>query len=75
MVLGLENLESADSIQGTKNGKPLNIREGLAPAFESRPSLIQPVDCIAVPRNKRLFLNFNDADTTAKEIWANGREP
>jgi cellulose biosynthesis protein BcsQ len=35
MVLGLEDLESSDSIQGTKDGKPLNIREGLAPAFES----------------------------------------
>jgi cellulose biosynthesis protein BcsQ len=56
MVLGLENLETADSIQGTKNGKPLNIKEGLAPAFESRPTPIQPVDCILVPKNKRLFL-------------------
>ena len=52
MVLGLENLETADSIQGTKNGKPLNIKEGLAPAFESRPTPIQPVDCILVPKNK-----------------------
>jgi cellulose biosynthesis protein BcsQ len=56
MVLGLENLETAESIQGTKDGKPLNIREGLAPAFESRPSLIQPVDCISVPKNENLFL-------------------
>jgi cellulose biosynthesis protein BcsQ len=56
MVLGLDNLETADSIQGTKAGKPLNIREGLAPAFESRPSLIQPVDCISVPGNENLFL-------------------
>lgn len=56
MVLGLENLEDADSIQGTKNGMPLNIREGLAPAFESRPALIQPVNCIEVPGNDRLFL-------------------
>ncbi|MBV9735317.1 MAG: ParA family protein, partial [Acidisphaera sp.] len=51
MVLGLEDLETADSIQGTRNGKPLNIREGLAPAFESRPSLIKAVDCIQVPGN------------------------
>lgn len=56
MVLGLEDLDSADSIQGIKNGKPLNIKEGLAPAFESRPSLIAPVDCIPVPRNDKLFL-------------------
>jgi cellulose biosynthesis protein BcsQ len=56
MVLGLENLETADAIQGSKNGKPLNIKEGLAPAFESRPSLIQPVECISIPKNDRLFL-------------------
>lgn len=56
MVLGLEDLATADSIQGTKNGRPLNIREGLAPAFESRPSLIQPVDCPQVPGNDRLWL-------------------
>lgn len=34
MVLGLEDVETANSIQGTRNGHPLNIREGLAPAFE-----------------------------------------
>ena len=56
MVLGIEDLDTADSIQGTKNGKPLNIKEGLAPAFESRPSLIQAVDCVSVKRNKNLFL-------------------
>lgn len=56
MVLGLEDLESADSIQGTKNGRPLNIKEGLAPAFESRPSLIQAVECVQVPGNGNLFL-------------------
>lgn len=56
MVLGLEDLKSSDSIQGTKDGKPLNIREGLAPAFESRPSLVQPVDCVAIPGNPKLFL-------------------
>jgi cellulose biosynthesis protein BcsQ len=57
MVLGLENLETADSIQGTeKNGTPLNIREGLAPAFESRPSLMKPVKCVPVPKNNRLYL-------------------
>jgi cellulose biosynthesis protein BcsQ len=33
MVLGLENLEDADSIQGTKNGMPLNIREGLGQLY------------------------------------------
>lgn len=56
MVLGLENLETADSIQGVRNGKPLNIREGLAPAFESRPALIKAVDCATIPMNENLFL-------------------
>jgi hypothetical protein len=56
MVLGLEDLETSESIQGAKNGKPLNIREGLAPAFESRPILMKPVECISIPRNDNLFL-------------------
>ena len=56
MVLGLEDLETTDSIQGTRNGLPLNIKEGLAPAFESRPTLIKPVDCVQVPGNQNLFL-------------------
>jgi len=56
MVLGLENMETADSIQGTKDGRPLNIKEGLAPAFESRPHLIDAVDCPNVPGNDRLWL-------------------
>jgi cellulose biosynthesis protein BcsQ len=56
MVLGLEDLDSADAIIGTKDGRPLNIREGLAPAFESRPVAIQSVECQRVPGNDRLWL-------------------
>ncbi|MBM6575332.1 AAA family ATPase [Microvirga sp. SRT01] len=56
MVLGLEDMETAESIQGSKDGRPLNIREGLAPAFESRPALIQAVECVQVPGNERLWL-------------------
>lgn len=56
MVLGLENLESSEGIQGSKNGRPLNIREGLAPAFESRPTPIVPVQCVQIPKNDSLFL-------------------
>ena len=56
MVLGFERLENASSIEGVKNGHPLNIREGLAPAFESRPTLIKPVECVSVPGNDGLFL-------------------
>lgn len=56
MVLGLENLESTESIQGWRNGKPLNIREGLLPAFESQPVPLSPVDVVPIPHNDRLFL-------------------
>jgi cellulose biosynthesis protein BcsQ len=56
MVLGLEDMETADSIQGVKNGRPLNIKEGLAPAFESRPALIEAVECVNVPGNDNLWL-------------------
>jgi cellulose biosynthesis protein BcsQ len=55
MVLGFEHLENANVILGTE-AQPRNIREALAPAFESRPSLIKPVECIQTPRNDRLFL-------------------
>ncbi|WP_439628554.1 ParA family protein [Gemmata sp.] len=33
-----------------------NIRDGLAPAFESRPSPIVPVDCLQVPGQPNMFL-------------------
>jgi cellulose biosynthesis protein BcsQ len=56
MVLGFKHLERADSIEGASNGSPLNIKEGLAPAFESRPAIIEPVECINVAGNDNLFL-------------------
>lgn len=33
-----------------------NIRDALAPAFESRPSVIQPVECIEIEGNSNMFL-------------------
>ena len=33
-----------------------NIKTGLAPAFESQPKSIQPVDCVSIGRQDRLFL-------------------
>ena len=33
-----------------------NIRAGLAPAFESQPRAIEPVECVAVDRCEGLFL-------------------
>lgn len=56
MVLGIEDMESSDSIQGSNNGRPLNIKEGVMPAFESRPELIKPIQCIQIPLNDNLFL-------------------
>lgn len=55
-VLGFEHLDSTESIEGTEDGTPLNIREGLAPAFEARPSGVVPVKCVEVPGNDNLFL-------------------
>lgn len=39
-----------------QNNKNSNIKDGLSPAFESRPSPIEPVECIAVPGQPRLYL-------------------
>lgn len=55
-VLGFEHLESTESIEGTEDGAPLNIREGLAPAFEARPTGVIAVKCVEVPSNNNLFL-------------------
>ena len=56
MVLGLEDMDSSDTIQGLHDGQPLNIKEGVMPAFESRPEMIKPVKCSAIPRNDSLLL-------------------
>ena len=45
--------ELEDFYKGHTNN---NIRDGVAPAFESMPSLIQPVNCVHVEENKGLFL-------------------
>ena len=55
-VLGFEHLESTESIEGMEDGCPLNIREGLAPAFEAKPTGITAVKCVEVPSNNNLFL-------------------
>ena len=55
-VLGFEHLESTESIEGIRDGQPLNLREGLAPAFEAKPEGMKPVRCVEVARNKNLYL-------------------
>lgn len=39
-----------------KNGENRNLRDGLAPAFESMPQLIKPIECIEVEGREGLFL-------------------
>ncbi len=43
MVLGFKDAEDFNSMYSSDG--VTNIRDGLAPAFESRPTLIEPVDC------------------------------
>ncbi len=54
MVLGFKK---ADEFEAIYKGKGVrNIRDGLAPAFESRPTAIEPVICEAVKGQPRMFL-------------------
>lgn len=54
MVFGFKGADDFDSIY--KAGGIRNIRDGLAPAFESRPVPIQPVECEAIPGQPNMFL-------------------
>ncbi|QTL34936.1 ParA family protein [Pseudoalteromonas viridis] len=54
MVLGFKGASKFKDIY--ENGGVTNIRDGLAPAFESRPAPIEPVDLQVVPGNRNLFL-------------------
>lgn len=52
MVLGFSTKEDLEGLYQKKQ----NIKSGLAPAFESRPKLIDAVDCLPVERCEGLFL-------------------
>ena len=52
MVLGLSTEEQLEEIYKNKQ----NIKDSLAPAFESKPKLIEAVDCIPVKGQDNLFL-------------------
>jgi cellulose biosynthesis protein BcsQ len=54
MVLGYRGLEEFEKFYEERPN--CNIKEGLAPAFESRPSLIEPVECLPVQERDGLFL-------------------
>ena len=54
MVLGYKGASELEKFYKTKKNQ--NIRDGLAPAFESRPSPIEPVECVSVLHRKGLSL-------------------
>ena len=56
MVIGLGNAGGADSIQGTRDGLPLNVMEGLRPVFEMQPIPLKPAFLTPVVGNDDLFL-------------------
>lgn len=54
MVLGYKEIFNFEELSG--GSSPLNISDGLAPVFESRPELLKPVSCIQVNDRDDLFL-------------------
>lgn len=54
MVLGFKGAKDFDAIY--KTGGVKNIRDGLSPAFESRPTPMIPVECQTVPGQKNMLL-------------------
>ena len=55
MVMGFKGTDDFDAIY--KAGGVRNIRDGLAPAFESRPSLVQPVQCEQINGQPNMYLS------------------
>ena len=54
MVLGFKDAESFELMYASDG--ITNIRDGLAPAFESRPTLIEPVDCQSIDGQPNMHL-------------------
>jgi cellulose biosynthesis protein BcsQ len=54
MVMGFKGEDDLAVIYG--GVQPNNIKDGLAPAFESQPRKIAPVECVQVPGNDKLLL-------------------
>lgn len=54
MVMGFKGVDDLAAIYS--GNPPNNIKDGLAPAFESQPRQIVPVESITVPGNNNLFL-------------------
>ena len=56
MVLGFRDTEAFAAIYESKSGKVRNIRDGLAPAFESRPVPLEAVVCEPVKGQPNMYL-------------------
>lgn len=54
MVLGFKKAEDLESMYASDG--VTNIRDGLAPAFESKPEHIKPVNCEPINRQPNMFL-------------------
>jgi cellulose biosynthesis protein BcsQ len=54
MVMGFKGVDDLAAIYS--GNPPNNIKDGLAPAFESQPRQIAPVECVEVEGNNNLFL-------------------
>lgn len=54
MVMGFKGVDELSFLYA--ENPPNNVRDGLAPAFESKPRLITPVRCVEVKGNENLFL-------------------
>lgn len=54
MVLGFKDAKSFEAMYASDG--VTNIRDGLAPAFESRPRLIEPVDCQSIDGQPNMHL-------------------
>src|SRR3984957_3676511 len=54
MVMGFQGVDDLAAIYS--GNPPNNVKDGLAPAFESQPRQIAPVECIEVPGNNNLLL-------------------
>lgn len=54
MVMGFKGEDDLAGLYAST--PPNNIKDGLAPAFESQPRQVAPVECVAVPGNDQLLL-------------------
>ena len=56
MVLGYDNNLQISDMYKNNSKHSMNIKDGLAPAFESKPTPLEPINCVQVKQNSKLFL-------------------